>query len=50
MNKFTVELVLKSFSGRNNSVEVPGFAFSNSFPYDLEESRECRALISWALA
>ena len=46
--KFTVELVLKSFSGRNNSVEAWFWIFY--LPYDLEESREFRALISWALA
>ena len=38
--KFTVELVLKSLSGRNKSLEAPVFGFSNSLPYDLEESRE----------
>ena len=48
--KFTVKVVLKSFSGRNNFVEAPGFGFSNSLPYDLEKSGEFRALISWALA
>ena len=48
--KFTVELVLKSFSGRNNSLEAPGFGFSNNLPHDLEESGEFRALVSWALA
>ena len=48
--KFTLELVLISFSGRNNSVEAPGFLFSNSLSYDLEESGEFRALISWAFS
>ena len=43
--KFSVELVLKLFSGRN-SVEATAFGFSNSLPYDLEESREFRAWIS----
>ena len=38
-----MELVLKSFSARNNSVEAP------VLPYDLEELREFRALISWVL-
>ena len=38
--KFTVELVLKSLSGRNKSLEVPVFGFSHSLPYDLKESRE----------
>ena len=28
--KFTVELALKLFSGRNNSIEAPVFGFSNS--------------------
>ena len=37
--KFTAELVWKSFSGRNNSLEPPDFLFSNSLPYGLEESR-----------
>ena len=34
----TVELVLKLFSGRNNSLEPPVFLFSNSGLYGLEES------------
>ena len=46
LKKITMELVLKSFSGRNNSAEVPRFVFPNSLPYDLEESREFKALIS----
>ena len=45
--KSTAELALKSFSGRINSAEAPDFGFSNSFPYDLKESREFTALISW---
>ena len=36
--KFTAELVLKSLSGRNKSLEAPVFEFSNSLSYDLEES------------
>ena len=37
--KFTAEQqVLKLFSGRSNSLEPPVFRFSNSLPYDLEES------------
>ena len=48
--KLTLELVLKPFSGKNNSVEASGFQFCNSVPYDLEELREFRALISWVLA
>ena len=48
--KLTLELVLKSFSGKNNPVEAPGFRFCNTVPYDLEELREFRALISWVLA
>ena len=47
--KFTAELVLKEFLGKNNFLEVPVFGFSNSLPYSLEESRELRALISWVL-
>ena len=38
--KLTVELILNSLSGRNKSLEAPVFGFSNSDPYDLEESRE----------
>ena len=41
--KFNVELVLKSFSVRNNSVEAP------VLPYGLKELKEFRALISWIL-
>ena len=33
---FTEELVLKSLSGRNRSLEAPVFGFSNSVSYDLE--------------
>ena len=47
--KFTVEKVLKSFSGRNNSLEPPVFGFCDCLLYDLEESIELRALISWVL-
>ena len=45
--KFTVEQVLKSFSGRNNSLKPPVFWSCDSLPYDLEKSKELRALISW---
>ena len=45
--KFTAELVLKSFSGRNNSLMSPVFGFRDSLPFGLEESREVRALIRW---
>ena len=38
--EFTVEQVLKSFSGRNNFPEPHVFGFSNSLPHGLEESRE----------
>ena len=38
--KFTAEQVLKSFSGRNSSQELPVFGFSNSLSYGLQESRE----------
>ena len=44
-----MELVSKSFSGRNNSLEPYVFGFSNSLSYGVEESIELRALISWAL-
>ena len=47
--KFTVEQVLKSFSGRNNSLEFHVFWFSNSLPHGLVEPRKLRALISWVL-
>ena len=47
--EFFGELVWELFSGRNNSLEPPVFWFSNSLPYVLEESRELRALIRWAL-
>ena len=42
--KFTVEQVLKSFSGRNN-FKPPVFEFCDSLPFGLEELREERALI-----
>ena len=45
--KFTVEQVLKLFSGRNNSLKPPVFGSCDSLPYDLEKSKELRALISW---
>ena len=47
--KFTVEQVLRSFSGRNSSLKSPIFGFCNSPPYTLEKSKESRALISWLL-
>ena len=40
-----MELILKSFSGRNNFIEAPDFGFSNSLPYNLEESIEFRAFL-----
>ena len=43
--KFTVELILKSFSGRNNFIEAPDFGFSNSLPDNLEESIELTAFL-----
>ena len=43
--KFMVELILKSFSGRNNSLEVPIFGFYNSLPYNLKKSLEFRAFL-----
>ena len=45
----TVKQVLKPFSDRYNSLELPGFRLYNSLLYVLEESRELRALISWDL-
>ena len=47
--KLTVEQVLNFFPGRKNSLELPVFGFCDSFPYDLEETIELRALISWVL-
>ena len=47
--KFNADVVLKSFSGRNKSLEAPVFGFFHSFPHNLEESREYRALIRWVL-
>ena len=47
--KFTAEQVLKSFSGRNDSLKYPVFRFYDSLPFGLEESREFRALIRWVL-
>ena len=49
VEKFTAEQVLKSFSGRNNSLKSPVLGFFNSLSYGLEESRELRALIRWVL-
>ena len=37
--KFTVELLWKSFSDKNNSLELRFFII-HSLPYDPEESRE----------
>ena len=34
--KFTVEQILKSFSGRNNSLKPPVFEFSDSLSYGLQ--------------
>ena len=42
--KFTVEQVLESFSGRNNSLKPLVFGGSNSLPFVVEESRELRSL------
>ena len=50
LKKFTVEQVLKSFSGRNNSQKSPIFEFFDSLLYDLEKSKELRALISSLLS
>ena len=40
LGKFTVEQVLKSFSGRNYSLKPPVFGFCDSLLFGLEESRE----------
>ena len=40
--KFTVEQVLKLFSGRNNSLNSTVFGFCEILPFVLEESREER--------
>ena len=45
--KYTVKQVLKLFSGRNNSLKPPYFGFYDNLPYDLGESIDSRALISW---
>ena len=47
--KFTVEQVLKSFSGRNSFLKSAVFGFYDTLSYDLEKSKELRALISWVL-
>ena len=47
--KFNAEKVLKSSSGRNNSLKRPAFGFCDSRSFGLEESRELRALIRWVL-
>ena len=47
--KFTVEQVLKSFSGRNSFLKSSVFGFYDALSYDLEKSKEWRALISWVL-
>ena len=47
--KLTVEQVLNFFPGRKNSLELPVLGFCDSLPYDLEETIELRALISWVL-
>ena len=46
LEKFIVELVWKSFSGRNNSLEPPVFWFCSSRFYGLEESRWLRAWLN----
>ena len=46
--KFTAEQIVKSFSGKNNSLKLPVFRFSNSLLYGLEESKEWASL-SWIL-
>ena len=38
--KFVAEQVLKSFSGRNNSLKPPVLGVCDSLPFGLEESRE----------
>ena len=43
--KYTVEQVLKSFSGRNHSLKLPVLGFCDSLPYDLEEPIELRVLV-----
>ena len=45
--KFTIELVWKSFSGRNNSLEPSVFWFSNGRLYDLKESIKRVESIVW---
>ena len=38
--EFTLEQVFKSFSEKNNSLKPAVFAFCDSIPFCLEESRE----------
>ena len=38
--RFTAEQVLKSFSGRNNSLKLPVFGFCDNLPFGLENPRE----------
>ena len=47
LGKFFVRKVLKSFSGRNNSVKPPIVRLCDSLPFGIEESQELRALIRW---
>ena len=44
-----MEQVLKSFSGRNSFLKSSVFGFYDTLSYDLEKSKELRALISWVL-
>ena len=46
---FLENLLQSKFSGKNNSLQSPDLGFYDSLPYDLEKSKELRALISWFL-
>ena len=46
---FLENLLQSKFSGKNNSLRSPVLGFYDSLPYDLEKSKELKALISWFL-
>ena len=49
LDVFLKNLLQSKFSGKNNSLQSPDLGFYDSLPYDLEKSKELRALISWFL-
>ena len=46
---FLENLLQSKFSGKNNSLRSTVLGFYDSLPYDLEKSKELKALISWFL-